>query len=191
MNKKGMGIGVCSVALVIATLITTQDTGEAQYPLRSRAIALEKLTGYHEGCRTNKYKDTGAIDTIGIGSTTANCGYIPNRELTVKEIALRFNKDVYVAEKCVFDKFDGVNMNQNQFEAMVDFVFNLGCNKASVTKNGNITKIRKYAIQQDYDNMCNAFLEWNKGRNLQGKLIVIKGLQTRRIAEKKWCDSND
>lgn len=184
-------LGICSVAVVIATLTQLIEEGKAQYPLRSRPIALEKLTGNHEGCRDLKYLDTGGIETIGIGSTTANCGYIPNRKLTSEEIAIRFNKDMYVAEQCIYKNFNGHLMTQNQFEAMSDFAFNLGCSKISKNKNGTLTKIRKYAIKGDYKNMCNAFLHWTKGRNLKGESVTIKGLLIRRQAEKKWCERND
>lgn len=188
MSKKVIigGASFCSISVVIAILFNTIQSGEADYQLRTRKVFVENYTAVFEGCRNKSYLDTGGLETVGIGSTHYNCGkIISGKTYSDEEIAKRLNKDLWVAEQCVDRYFDGRNLPQNKYEAMVDFVFNLGCSKAIGTS--KMTGIRKYALLGDYRRMCLEQLKWVKGRDRQGKFITLKGLKKRREEVAKWC----
>lgn len=183
--RRGIGLGVCAVGVVASIVMKKQDEGTAKYPLLYSAEAMEHLTGKWEGCRTKAYKDTGGLWTQGIGHL---CGkFQPTEILTLEQVADLFNEDLYKAEQCVLSKFNGNALTQGQREALTDFAFNVGCTKATVSGNGGMTKIRRYALTGQYNAMCNEFLKWSLGRNTDGQLVRIQGLYNRRIDERNWC----
>ena len=85
---------------------------------------------------------------------------------------------------------DEIIVSQGQFDALVDFAYNLG---ASKLVNSTLWKKLK---AKDYESAANEFLKWNKikvkvknivnGQVVVGfKLVEVKGLTRRRQAEKK------
>lgn len=75
-----------------------------------------------EGLRTAAYPDTGNVPTIGFGHTHGvKLGDTCTREQALAWLA----EDVCESEQAVGDLVH-VALNQNQFDALVDFVFNLG-----------------------------------------------------------------
>jgi hypothetical protein len=73
-----------------------------------------------------------------------------------------------------------VPLNQNQYDALVSFCFNLG---PDALDEKNSTLARKLNAG-DYQGAQREFKRWNKGR-VNGRLVVIKGLTRRRAAEAK------
>lgn len=183
--KRVITLGICSVGAVVGIISKQQTDGTLKYPVQYSAEAMEHLTGKWEGCRTKRYKDTGSLDTVGIGHLCDK--YTPTGTLTLEQIAELFNKDIYIAEKCVIDNFNGKYLTKGQREALTDFAFNVGCTKASKNKNGRMTKIRIYALTAQYDKMCDEFLNWSYGRNAKGEMVRIQGLYNRRLDQQKWC----
>lgn len=80
------------------------------------------LVKRHEGCVLTAYQDSAGIWTIGYGSTR---GVQPGMTITQAEADERLRRDLADAVDCINDQCDG--LNQNQFDALVDFVFNIGC----------------------------------------------------------------
>ena len=76
-----------------------------------------------EGCKLKAYKDIGGVYTIGYGHTK---NVKKGMTITQKQA------DVFLKEDC--NKFvdhinkymDTYNFNQNQFDALVSFAFNIG-----------------------------------------------------------------
>lgn len=182
---------VCSVAIAVGVLAERFLNGENEYPLTVSNEMIIELTGKWESCRFLPYEDTGNIKTVGIGTTEAVCGKLENRRYSYEEIAKFLNKGLWEAEQCIYRYFRGEDMPKRAFEAMVDMAYNNGCTKLANNKNGTLTKIRKYALQKNYEAMCNAIGQWVYGRNKNGELVVIKGLQNRRNDEIKWCKRDD
>ena len=185
IKKRVIGAGVCSIAVVAGIVADRQVDGTAKYPLMYSAEAIEHLTGKWEGCRTIAYKDTGGLWTQGVGHLCGNLK--PTETLTLEQVADLLNKDLYIAEKCVLEKFNGKALTKGQREALTDFAFNVGCTKATNNSNGRMTTIRRYALTGQTDLMCNEFLKWAMGKNLKGELVRIQGLYNRRLDEQKWC----
>ncbi|MBS1800266.1 MAG: lysozyme [Acidobacteria bacterium] len=127
------------------------------------------LTKQFEGCVLTAYQDQVGVWTIGYGHT----GTDVKQGLTITEdqASILLAADVAWALTCV-NKFVTSNINQNQFDAMVDFVFNLGC--ASL---GQSTLLR-LVNAGDFSDAAPQFLRWNRAG---GK--VVAGLTKRRQAE--------
>ena len=129
----------------------------------------------HEGLRLKPYLCPAKIPTIGYGNTY----YLDGKRVTLldkditkqqafemfKEIANRFAKRV--------DILVTSNINQNQFNALVSFAYNVG------TGNFTSSTLLKKVNKNPNDLTIKAeFLRWNKAG---GK--VINGLTNRRIEE--------
>ena len=80
-----------------------------------------------EGLRTRAYYDTGNVLTIGYGHTSAAGApkVVKGMTITAAEAEEILRRDVAGAEKDVLDLVK-VPLNENQFSALVSFVFNLG-----------------------------------------------------------------
>ena len=121
-----------------------------------------------EGCELNSYKCAAGVPTIGYGSTHGiEMGMSISRaraeELLLEDIA-KFEDHVNNNVK--------VPLNQNQFDAMVSWTFNLG--------GGNLksSTLLKVLNDSDYTDVPNQIKRWNKAN---GK--VLEGLIRRREAE--------
>jgi lysozyme len=83
----------------------------------------------------------------------------------------------------VVNKVVTAPLNQNQFDALVDFVFNLG------SGNFQSSTLLKLLNQGDYAGASKEFPKWNEG-HVPGKgLIPIAGLTVRRLAEQQLFDT--
>jgi len=121
-----------------------------------------------EGCELDAYKCAAGVPTIGYGSTHGiEMGMSISRaraeELLLEDIA-KFEDHVNNNVK--------VPLNQNQFDAMVSWTFNLG--------GGNLksSTLLKVLNSSDYTDVHNQIKRWNKAN---GK--VLEGLIRRREAE--------
>lgn len=76
-----------------------------------------------EGKRNKAYKDTKGIWTIGVGHTGPNV--YDGLAWTDQQIEDALKADLKTAEDCI-NKYVKVPLKQNQFDALVSFVFNIG-----------------------------------------------------------------
>ena len=134
-----------------------------------------------EGCSLTTYKDSAGLFTIGYGHLIADGRTLPDSakyKITQKQADLLLKYDVIPREKAV-ERLCTVPLNQNEFDALVSFVFNLGagCFQRST--------IRQKLNRGDRAGAAKVLLRYNRAG---GK--VIKGLVTRRMAEFKLFMSN-
>ena len=125
----------------------------------------------HEGLRLEAYLPTpNDVWTIGYGHThTAKQG----QKITEAQAEALLRKDITWAEEAV-NKSVVVPLTQNQFDALVSFVFNVGAGAF-----GSSTLLR-LLNSKDYDGAANQFLRWNKQKG-----VALKGLTKRREEERK------
>jgi lysozyme len=83
-----------------------------------------------------------------------------------------------IYEKAV-DSFTRDYINQNQFDALVAFAYNVGTNALK-----NSTLLKKVNMNPNDPSIRAEFLKWNKA---SGK--VLKGLTNRRVAEANLYES--
>lgn len=131
------------------------------------------LTKSFEGCRLKAYQDQGGVWTIGYGHTQyVNAGQTCSQELAdawLQTDLMSSANGVAIMVK--------VPLTQGQFDALVDFCFNLGRDPLRTS-----TLLRKLN-SGDYGGAAEEFLKWDKVR-INGVLTPAKGLTRRRAAEK-------
>jgi len=81
------------------------------------------LTERFEGLRHTSYQDIRGIWTIGFGHTGKSVG--PGQTITMADAIALLRADIASAVACVNQRVT-VPLNQNRFDALVDFVFNVG-----------------------------------------------------------------
>jgi lysozyme len=125
-----------------------------------------------EGLRLKAYKDDAGILTIGYGHTDGvNSGDV----VTEQEASELLARDLRTAEDAVNEQ--NLSLSQNQFDALVSFVFNVG-----VGNFRSSTLLKKEKANPDDPTIRNEFLKWNKAR-IYGTLKPLTGLTRRRTAE--------
>ena len=122
-----------------------------------------------EGCRLAAYKDSGGTLTIGYGHTK---GVTAGQTITQAQADAFLVEDCASAEAAVNKYMSKYNFNQNQFDALVSFAFNIG-SIDKLTVNGTRTIAQ---ISEKIPAYCNC-----AGKKLQG-------LVNRRAAEKELFD---
>lgn len=141
------------------------ELGENNMITSDEGISLIKK---FEGCELEAYKCAAGVWTIGYGHTE---GVKPNDEMDRQAAEELLALDLQVYEKSLGWIITSP-LNQQQFDALVSFTFNLGeTNLASST-------LRKVLNEGDYDEVPNQIRRWNKA---SGK--VNDGLIRRREAE--------
>ncbi len=128
-----------------------------------------------EGVKQHAYKDSVGIWTVGIGFITVNGQKVnESTTLTNEQIEEQFFKQITKYEDAVNNSVTK-ELNQNQFDALVSFTFNLGIGSLKSS-----TLLKKVNANPLDTTIQNEFIKWNKAG---GK--VIDGLTKRRIAESK------
>ena len=131
-----------------------------------------------EGCKLKQYYCSANKSTIGYGTTILPNGKeVPADSICTIDEAIMFLKhDLGVFENGV-NKFVTVPINQNQFDALVCFTYNVGL---GALKSSSL--LRKININPNDESIKDSFLAYSKAK-VKGVLTVLKGLQTRREKE--------
>ena len=130
-----------------------------------------------ESFRAKAYLCPSGIPTIGYGST-----YYPDgKKVTLQDKEITEQKAFeileYISNKDFgsnINKVVKVPLNQNQFDSLVSFSYNIG------TKNFNWSTLLKKLNLSDYQGSSLEFARWNKSGEK-----VLSGLVKRRLAEKE------
>ena len=127
------------------------------------------LTEQFEGCQLNAYQDVVGVWTIGYGHTGPDVS--PGSTITQAQAVQLLQQDVASAAACV-NQAVIVQLNQDEFDALVDFVFNLG---QSAFRSSTMLKDLNAG---DFAGAADQFDKWD---HAGGK--VVAGLLRRREAE--------
>jgi lysozyme len=146
---------------------------------RDRTISNDgiELIESFEGLRLQAYRDIRGILTIGFGHTR---GVREGDQITREDAEAFLRDDLSAAENCVRDAVNMVRLTQHQFDALVSFVFNIGC-----TAFHNSATLRCLEIG-DFIGAAEGFSHFTRA-GLQHPL----GLVRRREAEAKWFGTPD
>lgn len=127
-----------------------------------------------EGFRSTAYLDTGGVWTIGFGTIKYPNGTSVKKgdTCTRKEAEQWLKNDCVWVDACL-DKNVKVNLNQNQFDALASFVYNIG--ETAFVKSTMLTLIN----QNSLTSAASQFDRWvfDNGKRIQG-------LVNRRAKEK-------
>jgi lysozyme len=132
-----------------------------------------------EGYSAGPYLDVVKIPTIGYGNTQ----YKNGKKVTLQDKPLDIDEakslSAYFIDKFASDVDLAVtsNVNQNQFDALVSFAYNVGLGNLKAS-----TLLKKVNINPNDTSIANEFIKWNKGTK-NGIKIEIQGLTNRRRKE--------
>lgn len=129
-----------------------------------------------EGCVLKPYKDIAGLRTIGVGHLIKPGENFPDGVAISHETALQIlSADVKLCED-VIKKNIKVELNQNQFDALVSFGFNCG---TGVYSKSDVAQVLNAG---DYASVPVKLLGWSKAR-INGVLQTNQGLYNRRKSE--------
>jgi lysozyme len=128
-----------------------------------------ELTKRFEGLRLTAYQDSCGIWTIGYGHTGSDV--LQGLTITEHRALELLTTDIARAVACV-NRSVHASINQSQFDALVDFVFNLG--------SGNFlgSTLLRRVNAGDFVKAKEEFLRWNHAGGQ-----ILEGLTLRRQAE--------
>ena len=136
--------------------------------ISNKGLALIKK---FEGFRDKAYQDVVGVWTIGYGSIK-----IKGRKVLPTDTVTEHEAEQLIEQELAQDVYPylyGLGLNQNQFDALCSFIYNLGAT------NFNKSTLKKKLLAEDYVGASFEFIKWNKAG---GK--VLRGLDNRRKDEK-------
>lgn len=140
-----------------------------------------KLIKSFEGLRLNAYKDIAGVWTIGYGSTRYQDGKavkpgdkLPDEAQANTLFVSTLNNYIEAINKGV-----NVALTQNQFDALVSFIYNVGTGAVASST------LFKMLNAGNYQNAADQFMLWNKITDPNtGKKVPCKTLSLRRGQER-------
>jgi lysozyme len=135
------------------------------------------LTEKFEGFSSNAYQDQVGVWTIGYGHTGPDVA--AGRTITLAQAQALLAQDVSIAAACV-NAVVTVKLTQQEFDALVDFVFNLG---TGAFKGSTMLRVLNGG---DFTSAAAQFDLWDRAGG-----AVVAGLLRRRQAEAALFDARD
>lgn len=128
-----------------------------------------RLTERFEGCKLTPYHDVGGVWTDGYGNTI---GVVPGFCISQETAEAELRRNTQTAVDAV-NRLVTVLITQNEFDALVDFVFNCGA--------GNFAKstLLRDLNASNFAAAANEFQKWDMAAGQH-----VAGLRRRRLAEK-------
>ena len=142
--------------------------------MKTSNYAIESIKQF-EGCKLTAYKCPAGIWTIGYGHTK---NVTSGMKITQVEANNFIKSDILPIE--TFLKGSGLNLKQGQYDALIDFMFNLG-----ITKFKNSTLFKLIKSKASDEKICAEFMKWVHGGNK-----VLPGLVKRRQWECEQWNKN-
>lgn len=135
------------------------------------------LIKHFEGCRLKPYLCSANVLTIGYGHTK---DVVENMSITEDTAEVLLQQDLKEFEDHV-NRLVEVHLNQNQFDALVSWTFNLG---AGNLKTSTMLKVLN---QRKYDEVPEQMQRWNKSAGVVNKgLVKRRGAEALLFASKAW-----
>jgi lysozyme len=127
-----------------------------------------------EGIRLVPYNDVAGNATVGVGHLLHR-GPLDGTEVPVTEVQAlsMFSQDIVSRAEVYVDQFVKVSLNQNQFDALVSFTYNLGVGLLVILLSDSGLNLGQY------ENVPQHLILYNKAR-VNGVLTVEPGLVKRR-----------
>lgn len=141
--------------------------------MKTNTLGIELIKRY-EGLRLQAYRDIAGVWTVGFGHTQ---GVTEGMVITKKEADNFLKKDVKDAERAVKELVT-VPLNENQFSALVSFVFSVG---EQAFRNSTLLLLLN---QGKYQEVRNQLLRWCYVTDpVTRRKMRAEGLYKRRIEE--------
>ena len=141
---------------------------------------LDNLLKKFEGCKLKAYKCPADVWTIGYGHTSAAGEPLVKEGMTITQAEAEaiLKRDLVKYETPVANLVK-VDLEQNQFDVLVDFAYNAGV--------GNLktSTLLKKVNAGDFDAVPTELMKWTKGGGKE-----LPGLVRRRQAEVAWWNAH-
>lgn len=123
--------------------------------LSTSPVGIAKIKKF-EGFRANAYQCSAGVWTIGYGSTRYENGeeVKPGDSIFKDEATRLFKYKLRSIYEPIIHDLVKVELNQNQFDALVSFVYNIG--ESQLKKSTLLKKLN----QQDYEGASEEFEKW-------------------------------
>ncbi len=141
--------------------------------MKTSARGIELIKQF-EGLELEAYQDIAGIWTIGYGHTGPDVE--PGMRISEREAEALLRKDLTPRENAV-SNLTSVGLNQNEFDALVSFVYNVGIDAY------RRSTARRRLNSGDRVGAADALTWWNKA-TVGGVLREVAGLTRRRAAER-------
>jgi len=128
----------------------------------------EQLTEQFESCKLVAYLDSKGVPTIGYGHTQG----VQLGDTCTQDQADQWLLEDIAWAVAVVNQYVTIELTQGEFDALVDFVFNVG------SGNFHGSTLLKLLNQGDFTGAANEFERWDKSGGQ-----IIAGLLRRRQAE--------
>ena len=152
---------------------------------RRTSKAGEELIKLFEGFKNKVYKCPAGLNTIGYGHVIvgeASLNRFLKTGITEEEATCLLRGDISIAEEAV-ERLITTQLNQNQFDAMVSLIFNIGATKFRGSKGHKALNLNGFELAKI--EMFDKDKGWVRAN---GK--ILKGLVNRRQAELKLFNAN-
>jgi lysozyme len=132
-----------------------------------------------EGLSLRGYKDSAGVWTIGYGTIMYqnHIPVAPGDVITIEQAESLLTWEVTAKGIAVNNALGDTNLNQNQFNALVSFTYNLGVGALLSS-----TLLRRIKENPDDPSIRDAFIMWDKA-HVDGQLVEVSGLKKRREEE--------
>jgi len=125
-----------------------------------------------EGCKLEPYRCSANVLTQGYGHTKT---VVEGQSWSQEHAEHMLELDLQEFEQAVRELIT-VDLNEDQFSALVAFTFNVGRNNLATST------LRKVLLAKEYDEAPDQIRRWNKA-TVNGEKVVLDGLVRRRNAE--------
>ena len=132
------------------------------------------LIKHFESLELKAYQDSVRVWTIGWGHTRE---VQEGMEITEEEAIAFLREDLQIFEQAVERNVE-VELDDNQFSALVSFTFNLG------EQNLKVSTLLRKLNEHDYEGAAAEFKRWNKAGGVR-----MAGLVRRRLSERNLFNS--
>jgi lysozyme len=139
-----------------------------------------------EGLSLKAYKDSAGVWTIGYGTIIYE-NHIPVAKgdvITLDQAENLLTWEVTAKGIAVNEALSSTSINQNQYNALVSFAYNLGIGALLSS-----TLLKRVVANPNDPTIQDAFMMWDKA-HVDGQLIVVSGLKKRREEEAKMYSSS-
>lgn len=141
----------------------------------ANGIALLKAS---EGCKLKSYKCPAGIWTIGFGNTFyASGAKVKEGDVITQQQAEDLLHLILTKYEATVNRLVKSAINQNQFDALVDFAYNAGEGALQSS-----TLLKKVNANPSDSTIAQEFLKWTKA-TVKGVKVELPGLVTRRKKE--------
>lgn len=154
---------LASLLFTLADLLGVND-------MRPVPLEAYKMVKRYEGLILERYIDADGHDSIGYGHECKKGDGLQKISLAQAETLLEY--DINIAAQAVLRLTESVNLNDNQFTALIDFVYNLGAGTFQAST------LRMVINRGDFKDAPEQFMRWVFGNNRK-----LPGLIQRRQAE--------